>query len=93
MLIATVLILEHRFELPLIVSELGASAGLNLLFDQFALSSFGFACQHYKATLTLAPDRRGPVPPPGRFKIAGRAGVDLSPTNPRSSERFLRLCA
>ena len=92
-LIATALILEPRFKLPLIVSELGASAGLNLLFDQFALSSFGFTYQHHKATLTLTPDRRGPVPPSGRFKIAGHAGVDLSTTNPRSSEGFLRLCA
>ena len=39
------------------------------------------------------PDLRGPAPPPGRFQIAGRAGVDLSPINPRSSEGFLRLCA
>ena len=92
-LIATALMLEGRFNLPLIVSELGASAGLNLLFDQFALSSHGFTYQPHRATLTLTPDWRGPAPPPGRFQIAGRAGVDLSPINPRSSEGFLRLCA
>ena len=92
-LIATALMLERRFNLPLIVSEPGASAGLNLLFDQFAQSSFGFTYQLHKATLTLTPDWRGPAPPPGRFQIAGRAGVDLSPTNPGSSEGFLRLCA
>jgi hypothetical protein len=40
-LIATALMLERRFNQPLIVSELGASAGLNLLFDRFALSSHG----------------------------------------------------
>jgi hypothetical protein len=92
-LIATALMLEGRFNLPLIVSELGVSAGLNLLFNQFALSSHGFTYQPHKATLTLTPDWRGPAPPPGRFQIAGRAGVDLSPINPRSSEGFLRLCA
>ena len=92
-LVATALILERRFNLPLIVSELGASAGLNLLFDRFALSSFGFTYQPHKAKLTLTPDWRGPAPPPGRVKIAGRSGVDLSPINPRSSEGFLRLCA
>ena len=92
-LIATALILERRFNLPLIVSELGASAGLNLLFDPFALSSHGFTYQPHKATLTLTPDWRGAAPPPGRFQIAGCAGVDLSPINPRSSEGFLRLCA
>jgi hypothetical protein len=92
-LIATALMLERRFNQPLIVSELGASAGLNLLFDRFALSSFGFTYQPHKATLTLTPDWRGPAPPPGRFQIAGRSGVDLSPINPRSSEGFLRLCA
>ena len=92
-LVATALILERRFNLPLIVSELGASAGLNLLFDRFALSSFGFTYQPHKAKLTLTPDWRGPAPPPGRVKIAGRSGVNLSPINPRSSEGFLRLCA
>ena len=75
------------------MSQLGASAGLNLLFDRFALSSFGFTYQPHKATLTLTPDWRGPAPPPGRVKIAGRSGVNLSPINPRSSEGFLRLCA
>ena len=39
-LVVTALIIERRLNLPLIVSELGASAGLNLLFDRFALSSF-----------------------------------------------------
>ena len=92
-LVATALIIERRFNLPLIVSELGASAGLNLLFDRFALSSFGFTYQPHKAKLTLTPDWRGPAPPPGRVKIAGRSGVNLSPINPRSSEGFLRLCA
>ena len=85
--------LERRFNLPLIVSEPGASAGLNLLFDQFALSSHGFKYQTHKDTRTLTSDWRAPAPPSGGFQIAGRAGVDLSPINPRSSEGFLRLCA
>jgi hypothetical protein len=92
-LVATALILKRRFNLPLIVSDLGASAGFNLLFDRFALSSFGFTYQPHKAKLTLTPDWRGPAHPAGRVKIAGRSGVDLSPINPRSSEGFLRLCA
>ena len=91
--IATALMLERRFNLPLIVSEPGASAGLNLLFDQFALSSHGFTYQTHKDTRTLTSDWRAPAPPSGGFQIAGRAGVDLSPINPRSSEGFLRLCA
>ena len=71
-LIATALMLERRFNLPLIVSELGASAGLNLLFDQFALSSHGFTYQPHKATLTLTPDWRGPAPRPGRCQARRR---------------------
>ena len=92
-LVATALILERRFNLPLIVSELGASAGLKLLFDRFALSYFGFTYQPHKAKLTLTPDWHGPVPPPRRVKIVGRSGVNLPPINPRSSEGFLRLFA
>ncbi|MDA9794784.1 DUF2332 family protein [Paracoccaceae bacterium] len=92
-LVATAFILERRFNLPLIVPELGASAGLKLLFDRFTLPSFGFTYQPHNAKLTLTPDSRGPAPPPGRFKIAGRSGVDLSPINPRNSEGFLRFCA
>ena len=70
-LIATALILERRFNLPLIVLELGASAGLNLLFDQFALSSHGFTYQPHKATLTLTPYWRGPAPHRADFKSPG----------------------
>ena len=77
MLIATALILERRFKLPLILSALGASAGLNLSFEQFARPSHGFTYQPHKAALTLTPDWRGPSPPPGGFKIGGRAGIDL----------------
>ena len=87
-LIATALILERRFKLSLILSALGASAGLNLLFEQFTLSYHGFTYQPHRTALMLTPDWRGPSPPPGRFKIAGRAGVGLSPINPRSFEVF-----
>ena len=88
MLIATVLILEHRFELPLIVSELGASAGLNLLFDQFALSSFGFTYQHHKATLTLTPDRRGPVPHRADSKLPGAPALICRRQTPAALRGF-----
>ena len=82
MLIAAGHWLTARCGLPLILSDLGASAGLNLLWDQYGLhvgdTSFGPA----DPTLTLTPDWEGSLPPQRAPQILGRAGVDLNPLDP-----------
>ena len=86
-------LLADRFRLPMVVSELGASGGLNLLFDRYQLivgkARFGVA----DPITTLAPDWGGPLPPDTRFEVINKAGVDLSPLNPTKDKDHLRLLA
>jgi hypothetical protein len=85
---ATLIALGHwlhdRYGLPLICSELGASAGLNLHFDDFALVLHGQQYGPAKPALTLAPDWTGTLPPLARPVIAARGGVDLHPLDPKT---------
>jgi hypothetical protein len=78
-LIAAAHWLRARYDLPFVLSELGASAGLNLMFDRYALrigpSRFG----PDDAVLMLEPEWDGPLPEPVAPVIADRAGADLAP--------------
>lgn len=88
-LIATAHWLTAHFGLPLILSELGASAGLNLLWDHYALTVEGRTFG--PSGLTLAPDWTGRLPPNARPRILDRRGVDLNPLDPETDR--LRLLA
>jgi hypothetical protein len=69
--------------------ELGASAGLNLHWDAYALRGPGWRRGAAGPVLELAPDWHGP-PPPEAPPIAARAGVDLHPADPgRDALRLL----
>lgn len=83
----------HALPLPLRLSELGASAGLNLSFDRFALRAGAVLFGADEPALTLSPDWRGALPPRVPFRVAGRAGVDLNPLDPARAEDRLRLRA
>ena len=74
--------LTARFGLPMVLSELGASAGLNLLWDRYALVAAGQVHGPEDAVLTLAPVWDGPALPDARPHIASRASVDLNPLDP-----------
>jgi len=88
-LIATAHLLADRFTLPIKLSELGASAGLNLMFDQFHLDvGDGYGPQ---STVALSPDWTGPLPPQANVTISNRRGVDLNPLNSANAEDSLRL--
>lgn len=77
--------------LPLRVSELGASAGLNLLFDRFALDLPQQDFAPSNAVLRLSPDWQGLPPQIAPFQIADRRGVDLNPLSPIDANDVLRL--
>ncbi|KPP89536.1 MAG: hypothetical protein HLUCCA08_09520 [Rhodobacteraceae bacterium HLUCCA08] len=80
-----------RFGLPLRLSEMGASAGLNLNFDRFALTTPAGRLGPADAALTLTPDWRGDPPGTAELRIAERRGVDLNPLDPQADA--LRLLA
>ena len=81
--------LAARFGMPLVLSELGASAGLNLNWDHYALAvgtGFGPA----ESPLQLTPEWRGAMPPSTRPVVASRRGVDLNPLDVRADSLRIR---
>lgn len=74
--------LHARHGLPLVLSELGASAGLNMLWDHYALEAGGQRFGPAIPCLTLTPEWHGPLPPVRTPQIADRAGADLNPLDP-----------
>ena len=77
---------------PLSLLEIGASAGLNLLWDRFhydlATASWGAA----DSPVRLAPAWSGPLPPlDAPVRVAARAGCDLAPVDLTDEAARLRL--
>ncbi|APX10868.1 DUF2332 domain-containing protein [Tateyamaria omphalii] len=72
--------LSH-FDRPIVLSELGASGGLNLMWDHFALATPTRRFGPEDAVLTLNPNWTGKAPPQGCPQVMERSGVDLNPLN------------
>jgi len=92
-LIATGHWLAARYGLPMVLSELGASAGLNTIWDRYALALPGLTLGPAGAALTLRPDWSGRPPPAAAVTIAARGSVDLNPVDPADPAQRLRLLA
>lgn len=75
------------------LSELGASAGLNLMFDRYALVAGPSRLGPEDAALTLTPEWSGEAPVAAPFRVAERRGVDLNPLDPKNRADALRLRA
>lgn len=88
---ARVAVLRH--DLPVHLSELGTSGGLNLMWDHYGLDVAGTRYGPPSPALVLAPDWTGPAPPQTTPRIASRAGVDLNPLDPQDAGDLLRLTA
>lgn len=82
--------LAARSGLPLELHELGASAGLNLHWERYALRAGAATSGPADPVLTLAPDWTGPPPPSVEPAIAARRGVDLNPLSPAADALRLR---
>lgn len=90
-LIAMAHVATSYFDRPIILSELGASGGLNLMWDHFALDVKGNRFGPQDAVLTLKPDWTGAVPPAVYPQIVDRSGVDLNPLDLKEEADNLRL--
>ena len=80
---------------PLAQIEIGASAGLNGLWDHYAYDYDGRAAGDASSPLRIACALRGPtVPPLDPPPVTWRAGIDLSPVDVRDpgDVRWLRAC-
>jgi hypothetical protein len=92
-LMAGATVVRAHVDLPVALSELGASGGLNMMWDRYALALPGARIGAEKPVLTLAPEWDGPLPPRDLPVIAERAGVDLNPLDPAAPEDLMRLMA
>jgi len=80
---------------PLAQIEIGASAGLNGLWDHYAYDYDGRAAGEADSPLRLACELIGPnVPPLDPPPVVWRAGIDRSPVDLRDEDdvRWLRAC-
>ncbi|MAC79775.1 MAG: hypothetical protein CML66_17120 [Rhodobacteraceae bacterium] len=84
-------VIAARFPLPFVTSELGASGGINQMFDRYALRAGDVTLGAPDPVLTLTPDWTGPTPEPAPFAIADRGGVDLTPLNLKDKDEVTRL--
>ena len=84
-------VLAQALGLPVVLTEIGASAGLNLNLDRYAYRFSATAAGEAGSSLTLAPDWRGPSPPAAEVVVAERRGCDISPLDIDSEEGRLRL--
>ncbi len=85
--------LADRFDLPMRTTELGASGGLNLHWDDYAMIAGEKRFGPARAALTLQPEWSGSLPPDARPKVTARRGIDLNPLDPADPNDALRLQA
>jgi hypothetical protein len=85
------LTIADRLGLPLVTSELGASAGLNQVWDRFRYRFGDAAWGPENSPVTIAPDWSGPPPPCVEIKLLERAGCDRAPPDLREETDRLRL--
>lgn len=70
---------RSSWALPLVLSELGASAGLNLNWDQYRLTLNGADFGNAASTVHITPNWSGPLPPQIPPHVIEKAGCDLNP--------------
>ena len=91
-LIAIGHVVAERFGLPIRMSELGASGGLNLMWDRFGVK-IGDQLYGRDDVLMFDPEWSGDVPPLAQPDVVERRGVDLNPLDPTNPDDALRLQA
>jgi hypothetical protein len=85
------LTIATELALPLRLLEIGASAGLNQIWDLYRYQLGHHAIGPEGSSVTLATDWRGAVPPGGMPVVAARAACDQAPIDLRDPEQRLRL--
>ncbi len=81
-----------RFRLPFRLLEIGASAGLNMIWDSYGYCLAGRPWGDPAGPVQLEPAWTGTLPPLGApVSVAERAGCDVAPLDVASAEARLRL--
>lgn len=84
-------LIAQQTNLPFILSEIGASAGLNLNWDLYAMEINGQVWGPKNATVRLTPNWNGPLPPLAEISVLERYGCDLNPLDPDKPDDCLRM--
>jgi hypothetical protein len=85
------LALGAMFEMPLVLSEVGASAGLNLQWDRYRYELGARIFGPSTSKVLIAPDWRGAAPPRGDVRVAERRGCDIHPVDAGDPADRLRM--
>src|SRR5262245_61212793 len=92
MLLPGFLTIARETGLPFALYEIGSSAGLNLLFDQFQYRYGDFEWGDRDSPARLRPEVRGSIPPlDGSVEILLRSGCDIQPIDVGKDADRLRL--
>jgi hypothetical protein len=91
MLLGGFLTIAPAARLPLTVFEIGASAGLNLIFDRYRYDFGGWQWGADGAAVTIAATWEGPRPPDAPLLVAQRRGCDKYPLDLQDDEARRRL--
>lgn len=90
-LIGGLLILAHRFDLPVRLFEIGCSAGLNLRADHFCYRYPGGQWGPTDSSVIIDDAWRGHLPPAADLRIVVRHGYDIAPLDATSRDGELAL--
>ena len=90
-LIGGLLILTHRFALPIRLFEIGCSAGLNLRADYFRYHHPGGQWGPADSPVAIDDAWRGPLPPAAALRIVERQGFDIAPLDATGRDGELTL--
>ena len=85
------LLIGEIFGKPLVLSEVGASAGLNLQWDRYRYDLGGHVFGPPDSPVLIAPEWRGNPPPDADIMVAARAGCDLNPVRAADPAHRLRM--
>ncbi len=83
--------LAAHFGMPLVISEVGASAGLNLFAERYLLRTESFERGRADSPVVLPVEWRGDIPPQAGISVADRAGCDLAPIDAADDGERARL--
>ncbi len=90
-LIGGLLILAHRFGLPVRLFEIGCSAGLNLRADYYRYSHSAGRWGPTDSPVIIDDAWRGQAPPATALRIVERRGYDIAPLDATSRDGELTL--
>ena len=86
------LTIAKETSLPFTLSELGASAGINLCWDSFGYLFDDTSWGNTQSSVQMTPDWKGAAPPEAvDIQVISRAACDLAPVNYKDADEKLRL--